>query len=230
VVVFLRDKLSISSTTNHLNHFLDESVDFITLHTARSSLTEVVQLLALEAASGRAELEGPQEIRCLLEVGAGSEDFVNDVLHANQVDVSEGSRHNGVVAQRDTLSADLSEASLVYKFPDRFQVRVAVGNEGLHKAEHFDGGGVDADENTVVQLAQAQELQNLAHLRGYTDDTANTDDEHNLLFRSYVDLVLGLSSTSVGNSITSQLKTSREVQYRIKTNDSSKPTFWYSAS
>ena len=48
---------------------------------------------------------------------------------------------------------------------DRLQVRVAVCHVGLDHAEHVDGRLVELHEDAVVDLAQAQELQDLAHLR-----------------------------------------------------------------
>lgn len=44
-------------------------------------------------------------------------------------------------------------------------------NVGLSNAQHVDGGLVEFDEDTVKDLAQTQQLQNLAHFGAHTVDT-----------------------------------------------------------
>jgi len=44
----------------------------------------VVGLLA-PSTSGGVELEGPEEVGCKLEVGSNGQDFVNEVLNADDV-------------------------------------------------------------------------------------------------------------------------------------------------
>jgi hypothetical protein len=48
---------------------------------------------------------------------------------------------------------------------------IPIGDIGLDEAEHVGGGLVDLEENTVVDLAQAEELQNLAGLGADSVDT-----------------------------------------------------------
>ena len=47
-----------------------------------------------------------------------------------------------------------------------------IGDIGLDEAEHVGGGLVDLEEDTVVDLAQAEELQHLAGLGADAVDTA----------------------------------------------------------
>lgn len=42
----------------------------------------------MEAASRRGELEGPEEVAGLLEVGANSVDLVDEVLHADNAELA----------------------------------------------------------------------------------------------------------------------------------------------
>lgn len=49
-----------------------------------TTLNEVV-VLSSPSAVGGVKLEGPQEVRGLLEVGSDCEDFVDQVFHADNV-------------------------------------------------------------------------------------------------------------------------------------------------
>lgn len=165
----------------------------------------MVQLLAIEAAAGGGELHGPQEVRDGLEVRSNSENFVNDIFNAIDSNVAKGSLDNVVGAERNTLARDLAIATLVDQLTDRLQVRISVSNEGLNKSEHLDGGTVDANEHTVVDLAKSQQLEDLLDLGGHTDDTTNSDDEDKLLLRRNVDLVVSLGLAAVVDSILLEL-------------------------
>lgn len=51
-----------------------------------------------------------------------------------------------------------------------------------NNSQHVDGGSIQPHEDTIEDLPQAQELQNLLWLGGHVTDTTNTDDEGNLGF------------------------------------------------
>lgn len=51
------------------------------------------------------------------------------------------------------------------------------GNVGLGDAQHVDGSLVELDEDTVKDLAQTQQLQNLSHFRAHAIDTAKETDD-----------------------------------------------------
>lgn len=73
----------------------------------------MVSLLA-PAAGGGVELEGPQEVGGILEVGADSEDLVDEVLNAlNVVRLAELALDNKVVGDWHTLAVVLNIAALV---------------------------------------------------------------------------------------------------------------------
>lgn len=54
-----------------------------------ATLDEVLELACAETAGGRGEFKGPQEVGRLLEVGANSEDLVNQVLNRNDTILAE---------------------------------------------------------------------------------------------------------------------------------------------
>lgn len=188
-----------------LKHLLDQKVDLGALLSARSTLIVVVQNLTSESASGRGQLNGPQEVGHSLEVGANSVDFVDDILNGLDALVSQSSLDDRVVTNGQSLARHLAKASLVDNILNRLQAGVSVGDEGLDQSQHLGGGGVNTNENTVVQLSQSQQLQDLLHLGRHTNNTAHTHNEHKLLLSGDKNLVVGLSISSVGNSFLGKL-------------------------
>ena len=61
----------------------------------------------------------------LLEVGAGSENLVYEILNGEDVVLAEGLLNDGVVGEGDALLVDLAVAALVDKLTDRLQVGLA---------------------------------------------------------------------------------------------------------
>lgn len=135
--------------------------------------------LLVEAAERGVELERPEEVVDLLEVRADGVDLVDQVLHALDAVLAESLLDLAVAAETDALTVDAPEATLVAQHADRLQVRVAPSDVGLDLLEHVEGGLVDADERAVVDLSQAEELEDLAALRGDTEDALRKDNESN---------------------------------------------------
>jgi len=131
-----------------------------------STLDEVLEFAGTEATSGVAELEGPEEVGGLLEVRADSKDLMNEILHADDTELAEVLLNDRVVGKRDTLLIDLAISTLVDELLDALQVGVAVGNPWLDNLDHLGGGLGDPDEDTVVDLQETEELQDLARLGG----------------------------------------------------------------
>jgi len=148
----------------HLVHLLDELVDVVFPVTQVTTLDEMLELAGLEATSGVAELEGPQEVAGLLEVGADGVDLVDEILDADNAILTEVLLDDGVVGERDTLLVDLSIAALVDQLTHRLEVGVAVSNERLDDLEHLKSGLGELDEDTVVDLKKTEELESLALL------------------------------------------------------------------
>lgn len=141
----------------------------------------MLELAGAEATVGVAELEGPQEVGGLLEVGADGVDLVDQVLHTDDAVLAEVLLDDGVVGERDALLVDLSVTALVDELLDALQVGVTVGDPGLDDLDHLHGGLGDLDEDTVVDLEQTEELEDLAGLGGNLVDTLDADDEDELL-------------------------------------------------
>lgn len=123
------------------------------------------------------------------------------------------SAHNFIGAERNALAGHFSETTLVNQIFHRFQGGVSVCNKGFNQSEHFSGGGIHANENTVVDLAKAEQLQNLFHFRGQTNNTTNSNDENNFFLRRDVNLVFGLCFSSVVNGSLCQLKKFKSVHH-----------------
>ena len=90
------------------------------------------ELALAEATGGVVELERPQEVARLLEVGSDGEDLVDEVLHAHDAVFAEMLLDDGVVGERNALLAvGLGVATLVDELTDRLEVGIAVGDEGF---------------------------------------------------------------------------------------------------
>ncbi|CAM6002815.1 unnamed protein product [Sphagnum balticum] len=137
---------------------------------------EGVTLIGKSSAGG-SQLEGPEEVVGLLEVGSHRVDLVDEVLSSANSVIPEGLRNDGVVGEGDALSVDLSVSSLVDELADVFAGRVAVGDVGLNPPKEVDGGLVDAHEDTVVELAESEQTENADNLGVELDDTPNPDHE-----------------------------------------------------
>ncbi len=142
------------------------------LAVARGTTLDEVAALLGEAALGRGELEGPEELVDLLEVLADSEDLVDDVLDGEHISLAELVLNNLVISQGEALTIDLAVAALVHELADGLEVGVAPRNVGRDEVEHLQHRLRDAHKDAVVHLAQTQQLQDLAHLGRHSVDTA----------------------------------------------------------
>mmetsp|Transcript_30390 Transcript_30390/g.47602 ORF Transcript_30390/g.47602 Transcript_30390/m.47602 type:complete len:250 (-) Transcript_30390:28-777(-) len=183
----------------HLEHLLDEAVDLLCALATLAALVVVVQL-ASHAALGAGQLERPEKVVGVAEVGPAGVDLVDEVLHADDALVAEGALHDRVAAQGNALAIHLAETALVHQVLHALQVGVAVGDERLHQTQHLDGGGVQLHKHAVMDLAQAQQLQDLAHLRRDANDTADADHESNLSLSGHVEVALSLGLTAKSHS------------------------------
>lgn len=155
----------------NLVHLADESVDVLLTVTSVTTLDEVLDLAGVEATVGVGELEGPEEVVGLLEVGANSVDLVDQVFHADNAVLAEVLLNDLVVGKSNALLVDLSVATLVDELTDGLEVGVTVGDEGVDNGQHLLGGLGETDEDTVVDLEQTEELQDLAGLGSDLVDT-----------------------------------------------------------
>ena len=125
----------------HSVHLPDELVDIGFPVTEVTALDEVLELPCPPAASGVRELEWPEEVGRLLEVGAGGVDLVHEILDGEDVVLAEGLLNDGVVGEGDALLVDLAVAALVDKLTDRLQVGLAaMGKKSVLVKEERNAG------------------------------------------------------------------------------------------
>ena len=152
------------------HHARDELVDLLLTVAPDTALLVRVSLLG-EAAEGRAELEGPEEVVGLLEVVTDGPNLMDQILNAVDALLTKGARDDRVVVQSESLSVDLAEAALVDKLADGVTGWVTIGDVRLDHADHVDGSTVKLDEDTVVELTETEELHDLLGLGWELVDT-----------------------------------------------------------
>lgn len=153
-------------------------------------------LLGRVTTSGVGQLEGPQEVGGLLEVGSDGVDLVDEVLNADNAELAKSVLNDRVVGQGDALLVDLAVSALVDELANRLQVGLTVGDVGVDQLEHLRGGLGQANKDTVVDLEKTQQLEDLAGLGGNVVDTLDTDDEGKLGLGGNVEVAssLGLAT------------------------------------
>jgi len=176
----------------NLVHAADELVDLILAVTSITTLVEV-SLLVGPATVGVLELEGPEEGVGVLEVRTAGVDLVNKILHACDTSVTKGLCNDIVAADGDALTVDLSIATLVDQLADGLKVGLTPSDVRSDANKHVEEGLVDTEEGTVVDLAKAQELEDLADLGRDTVGTQDADREDDLGLLRDVELASLLS-------------------------------------
>jgi len=160
-----------------------------------TALDEVPELARAEAASWVGQLEWPQEVAGLLEVGSDCVDLVDEVLHADDAVLAKVVLDDGVVSERETLLVDLAISALVDKLANRLEIGVTVCDEWLNDSQHLDGGLSQADEDAVVDLEETEQLKGLALLGVDLVDTLDANNEGELGLSWNIEGTLGLSQT-----------------------------------
>ena len=190
--------------TINLDHSVDQLANEDLVVTVVTTLVEVQELLA-ESAVGGGQLERPEEVSALLEVGSDGVDLVDQILDGEDTELAEDLLDLLVLHQRNALLVQLGETTLVDQLADCLEVGVTVSDVGLDQTEHFDGGLVQAHEDGVVDLAQAEELQGLLHLGRGLVDTTNTDDDSNATLGLSEQVSASTGISSLGNQISLHL-------------------------
>ena len=133
-----------------------------------------------EAASRVGQLEGPEEVGSLLEIGANGVDLVDQVFHADDAVLAKVVLDQLVVSESNTFLVDLAVSTLVDELTDRLEVGVAICDVGIDDGQHLLCSLGELDEDTVVDLEESEELQNLSWLGSDLVDTLDSDDEDEL--------------------------------------------------
>jgi hypothetical protein len=93
-------------------HLPDQFVDLVLAVAQVSALDKVLELPLTEAAGWAVQLEGPQEVRGLLEVGADGVNLVDQILHTDHAVLAEILLDDLVVGERQALLVDLAISTL----------------------------------------------------------------------------------------------------------------------
>lgn len=153
----------------------------------------MLEFASAETAVRRRELEGPEKVGGLLEVGADSVDLVNKILDGDDTVLAQALLNELIIGlgyyvsstlgrkgwregkyQGDSLAVDLSVTTLVDQLTNRLEVRFTVGDPWLNNTEHLSGGLGKADKDTIVDLEETEELKDLARLgRNLVDTVLN---------------------------------------------------------
>jgi len=184
------------TATSNLVHLFDESVDVLLSVAQVTTLDVVLEFTGTEATVGVGQLEWPQEVAGLLEVGSDGDDLVDQILHADKAILAEVVLDQLVVGQGNALLVDLAISTLVDEFADGLQVGVAVSDVWVDNGEHLLGGLGQPDEDTIVDLEKTEELEDLARLRGNLVDTLDSDDEDKLGLLLDIEATLLLAQAS----------------------------------
>jgi hypothetical protein len=158
-----------------LVHLSDQGVDVLLTVTVVTTLDEVLEFPSVEATVGVGQLEGPQEVAGLLEVGADGKDLVDQVFHAHDAVFAQSVLDQLVVGESNALLVDLSIATLVDELTDGLEVGIAVSDIRVDNGQHLLGGLGQFDEDTTVDLQEAEQLEDLARLRGNLVDTRSRE-------------------------------------------------------
>lgn len=111
-----------------LVHLADKLVDVVFPITKVTTLHVVLELPCPPSTGGVRELEWPEEVGGLLEVGAGGDDLVYEVLDAKNVELAERALNDAVVGERDALLVDFSISALVDQLTNCLQVGFTIEN------------------------------------------------------------------------------------------------------
>jgi len=156
--------------------------------------------LAGESTAGVGELEWPQEVVGLLEVGTDGVNFVDEVGSALDSGALESLSNNSVGGDRNALLVDLSESTFVDKILDGGASGVAVSDVRFDQSEHSDGGFVQLHESAVVKLTKTKELHDFLGLGRNSNDTANSDDQAQFGFGRDEESTVDLGLSAVADS------------------------------
>jgi len=85
-------------------------------------------------------LEGPEEVGCVLEVLPHGEDLMNQILHTDEVFLSQRLFNDRVGGEWGPAVIHLGKSSLVNQLTNALLIRVSPCNVGLTDSEHVNCG------------------------------------------------------------------------------------------
>merc|ERR1719239_1095140 len=162
-----------------LNHLFQQLIDLVLTAAKVTTLDEVVDLLPPPTGRG-VQLERPQEVGGVLEVGSNGQNLVDEILHTDDAELAQGALNQIIGGDGSAVAVDLDKSTLVDQLAHRLEVRSSPGDVRLTDPEHVDGGLVQLDEHPVVDLPQPEQLEDLLHLGGHLVDTTDAHDKGKL--------------------------------------------------
>jgi hypothetical protein len=96
---------------------------------------------------------------------------------------------NFVVGNGNSASVNLTISSLVDEVSDGLSRWVTISNVRFNFSNHVDGGLVEFDESTVVELSQSKELQNLLASWVQLIDTIKIEIKNEILASLILDIL-----------------------------------------
>lgn len=119
--------------------------------------------------------------------------LVDDIFHADDFFPLEDGLNHGVI-QPLSAATNFPVPTLGDQLPDGCGIGEAPSDPRGGNAEHVHCRFVQTDEDTIEDLAQTKELQNLLGLGGHVVNTANTDNKGNFWFGFHEIIAKGIGN------------------------------------
>jgi len=171
-----------------LNHLLEKAVDELFSVAEVATLREVIGLLAPAAAS-IVQLEVPKEVVGNFEVGSDGEDFVDEILNANDSELAQ-SLFDDFIGEGTSASLQLSISAFVDEFAHGFEVGVTPGDVWVGDSQHAQRRLVQLNKGGVVDLTESQQLQDLSDSGVKSVDTPDPHDDGEFGFGGDVEVAM----------------------------------------
>ena len=113
-------------------------------------------------------------------MSATGDDFVNQVLNANDVELAKLLLDDFIRIQRDSLPIDLRKPALVNQLLDCPSRRVPIRNQILNLTQHIDRSFVDPHKSRIVHLSQPQQPHYCSPVRVHLVHAFDPDHQRNL--------------------------------------------------
>jgi len=155
---------------------LNEAVNLVLAISGISSFLEVNSLLLITA-PWRVKLEWPQKFVGVLEILSNSVDLVDEIFNTHNSLVVKSLLNERIVGDGNSLASDLQESTFVNEMLDSLQIWGSVSNVRFNQLQHLADGSVQSNKNSIVDLSQTKQLQNLSSLGVNSIDTSNTNDD-----------------------------------------------------
>lgn len=120
-----------------LVHLLDQRINLILAIAQITTLDEMLEFSRAEATGRVAELEWPEKVAGLLEVGADGEDLVDQILDTEDTVFAQVVFNYLVVGEWDALLLDFAIAALIDEVPNSFDRGITVCDVGFDDLDHF---------------------------------------------------------------------------------------------